>query len=95
MTIGELNNKLTQALKNYIKSSGHNDTGTLYNSIRFLCTDSKDGGNLKIKFKTMDYIQYLDNGEMVNKFLSLDSTLDIITEYLSTTLIFTQEQNLS
>lgn len=83
MTLQELNNELTKALKSYIKST-HYKSGALYNSIKFNCTD-KDG--LKIKFNSMEYIYELDNGNFVNNFFELDSTINIITEYLSDTLI--------
>jgi len=84
MTIQELNSQLTQALKNYIKTSKHYKTGSLYNSINFLCTDV---GGLKIKFKTNDYITELENGDFVSSFFELNSTIDIITEYLSGVII--------
>jgi len=90
MTISQLNTQLTQALKNYIKSSGHNETGALYGSIRFTCTDNN---GLKINFKTMNYIQYLDDGEFINSFFGLSSTNDIISEYLVSKLVTTLTQN--
>jgi len=85
MNLAELNNRLTLALKNYIKASNHVDSGRLIKSIKFKCTDANDGG-LKIKFNAMEYIHYLDNGEFIAKFFALDSTVSIITEYLSKTI---------
>jgi len=79
MTIGELNYQLTQALKTYVKSSNHNDTGRLYNSIQFKCTTTN---GLTIKFDAMEYIHYLDDGDFINNFFEQSSILDLIATYL-------------
>ena len=83
MTINDLNSRLTQALKNYIKTTSHSNTGRLYNSIKFTCTDA---GELDIKFTAMDYVNYLDDGRFITNFLALPTTINIITEYLSRTI---------
>jgi len=66
MTISILNQKLTAAMKSYIKASSHVASGKLLNSIKFKCTDN---GELEISFNAMDYIYYLDNGDFINNFL--------------------------
>ena len=82
MTLNELNKQLTIALKNYIKTSHHNNTGKLYNSIKFNCTNNQTTG-LKISFDAMEYIYYLDDGDFIANFFALNNTVSIITEFLS------------
>lgn len=83
MTINELNSQLTLALKEYIKSSHHYETGALYKSIKFTCSDIPTKG-LDIKFNAMEYINYLDDGEFINTFFSSTKVVNILTTYLST-----------
>lgn len=79
MTITQLNSKLTSSLKKYIKSKNFVDTGALYKSVRFKCTYTNQ---LNIKLNSLEYIQYIDNGELVNDFFNLDSTKEIVGEFL-------------
>ena len=84
MTIQDLNNQLTINLKQYIKSEGFVDSGKLLNSINFNCTFIDN--ELKIKFNAMDYIKYLDNGELLNKFLATQTAIEAIQEFYASNL---------
>jgi len=88
MTLSDLNIGLTNLLKDYVKDTSHNETGTLYNSIRFECTDSN---GLEIKLNAVEYIQYLDDGDFLKNFFELDSVGDLIAEYLTVILDITLE----
>jgi len=83
MTIQQLNNKLTALLKKYIKASNHVDSGNLYNSIEFNCSFNQE---LKISFKTAEYIKYLDDGEFLNGFFALEETKKLIGEFITSSL---------
>jgi hypothetical protein len=88
MTSSELNSQLTLALKNYIRFKGHNETGALYNSIKFKSKNQPIGG-LEITLTANEYIQYLDKGDFVDNFFGLDSTLNIIGDFIADDLSFT------
>lgn len=77
MATQELSNKLTSALKDYLKSRGYIDSGKLYNSIKFTVSDNP----FDIKLDAEPYIKYLDNGKLVDNFFNLESTTDILLEY--------------
>jgi len=79
MTINELNNKLTRALKVFIKKEGLVSSGALYNSIEFNST--YNNFDLKITLKSLEYIQYVDKGKLLPSFLALSTTKDIIKEF--------------
>lgn len=79
MTISELNSKLKNALKRYIKNEGYVDSGKLINSIDFNC--KMIGEKLSIKFNAVEYINYLDDGKLISKFFEDSNTLDIIQEF--------------
>jgi hypothetical protein len=79
MTISELNNKLKNALKRYIKNEGYVDSGKLVKSITFNC--QMNGEKLKLKFNAAEYIHYLDDGNLVSNFFGSQEALDIIQEY--------------
>lgn len=79
MTISELNSKLKNALKRYIKNEGYVDSGKLLKSISFNC--QMNGEKLKLKFKAAEYIHYLDDGNLVSNFFGSQEALDIIQEY--------------
>lgn len=79
MTISELNSKLKNALKRFIKNEGFVDSGKLINSISFNC--KMNGEKLSIKFNAAEYINYLDDGKLISKFFEDNNTLDIIQEF--------------
>lgn len=81
MTLSELNNKLKNALKKYIRERDHIITGHLLNSIKFNST-YKDF-DLQISFKSKFYIVYLEDGEFIDDFFSLTSTRDILEEFIA------------
>lgn len=91
MTISQLNNQLKLALKKYIKTfqytnskgesvTGHYDTGAMWRSIIF--TSKEVEGELKITFKSKQYIQYLDKRQFVKWFFALPTTKAIIKKYV-------------
>jgi hypothetical protein len=81
MTVADLNNDLTQAFKRFIQISNHKKTGRLYNSIKFTCTNVDHV--LQIKFKAMEYVQYLEDGDFIDEFFDLNSTLTIIANFIA------------
>lgn len=81
MTIGELNNRLDVALRTFIRKRDHILTGALYKSVIFNCTETETG--LSIKFSSKYYIQFLDHGDFIQDFYNLDSTMDILQEYVA------------
>lgn len=76
MTQSEAEAKLTQELKSYIKKT-HYETGSLADSARVDINGLND-----ISVVANDYIQYLDNGDFVDKFFDLDSVNAILEEYI-------------
>ena len=80
MTIQTLNIKLTSAIKSYIKKKDFIASGNLYKSIKFNCT--YNNGDLKIKIKGKEYVQYLDEGNFLNKFMDEKKTLELIQMFL-------------
>jgi hypothetical protein len=87
MTITELNAKLTQNLKSYIKTQHHNETGHLYNSIKFKCTF--DNNQFQVKFDSYEYILYLEHGEFIQDFFKLDSTLKLLSDFIAINITIT------
>lgn len=84
MTIQELNSRLTNQLRVYIKAKGFVDSGKLLNSIQFNSTFIDN--ELNIKFDAMEYIKYLDNGNLLPKFLATNEPIQAIQEFYSTNL---------
>lgn len=82
MTISQLNTSLADALKVYLRASKHNDTGKLYNSIKFNCTIDK---GIDINLDAMEYIQYLDDGQFLEDFYNSKIVEDILSEFVITT----------
>lgn len=80
MTIQKLNKDLDKALRDYIRKRNHILTGALYKSVLFNCTFNN--GDLRLKFSSMYYIKFLEYGEFVNDFYNLDSTNQIIRDFL-------------
>jgi hypothetical protein len=76
MTIQECNTQMTQELKSFIKSEGYVSSGKLINSIKFKSTFINN--ELKIKFDAMEYINYLDDGNLVSKFFDQQNVIDLI-----------------
>lgn len=85
--ISVLNNELKEALKKYTLERDHYITGALYKSIKFNCSDSN---GLVIRYSAKFYIQYLEHRQFVDDFFKLQSTLDIIGNYVA----FSIEQEL-
>ena len=77
MTNIEFSNKLTSALKDYIKSRGYIDSGKLLQSVKFTVSDDLD-----IKLDAEEYINYLDGGKFLDKFFALDSTQNLIESFI-------------
>ena len=86
--ISVLNNELRDALRKYTLERNHYITGALYKSIKFNCQDS--GNGLVIRYSAKFYIQYLEHRQFVDDFFKLQSTLDIIGNYVA----FSIEQEL-
>lgn len=84
MTIQDLNNALGRELKIFIKSEGYVDSGKLVNSIKF--NSSFINNELDIKFDTMEYIKYLDDGKLIKRFFEIPRVIEIIQEFYSTNL---------
>lgn len=80
MKLSELNNRLTISLQDFIKKENHYNTGTLSKSIRFTSTIKPDG-DLDIKLKGKEYIQYLDDGKFLDNFYNSSDFLDIIYDW--------------
>lgn len=81
MTIQELNIQLDKALRAYIKKRDHILTGALYDSVTFDC--KWVGENLSLRFSSMYYIKFLEHGDFVNDFYNLESTNEIISDYIT------------
>ena len=80
MSITQLNKALDKALRAYIRKRNHILTGALYKSVLFNC--SFTNGELKLKFSSMYYIKFLEHGDFVNDFYNLETTNDIIRDFL-------------
>jgi len=80
MSITQLNKELDKALRAYIRKRNHILTGALYKSVLFNC--SFINGELKLKFSSMYYIKFLEHGDFVNDFYNLETTNDIIRDFL-------------
>lgn len=76
MSNNELEKKLENALVDYIKSRKFVDTGKLIKSIDFKVSEND------IKLTAEPYIQYLDNGKLLEKFFNLDTTQEILIQYI-------------
>lgn len=63
----------------HIKSKSHVQSGKLLKSIDFKC--SYVGGKLDIRFETLDYVQYLDDGNFLDAFVEIDAVADIIGDF--------------
>lgn len=80
MSITQLNKELDKALRAYIRKRNHILTGALYKSVLFNC--SFINGELKLKFSSRYYIKFLEHGDFVNDFYNLETTNDIIRDFL-------------
>lgn len=67
-------------MKAYIRQRKHIVTGHLLNSIKFKSSYRND--ELLIKFNSKFYIDFLDSGKFVDDFFKLESTNDIIQEFV-------------
>jgi len=85
MTIQNLNIQLNELLKSYIKERGHYASGRLYNSINFQCTYIDSA--FDIKLSSVEYINYLDDGQFLNKFYSKPEVESIFVSFLESELI--------
>ena len=82
-SVQQLNSELEIALKKYILERDHIRTGALYKSVRFNCSDS---GELLIRYSAKFYIQYLEHRQFVDDFFKLQSTTDILSNYIAYTI---------
>lgn len=91
MTIAQLNKQLTDQLQAYIKREGYVDTGNLVKNVKFKCKFAND--KLEIKLNAPTYIVYLDDGNFINRFYTLEDTKDTVKEFLAENLNigFTEE----
>ena len=81
MSTQELEKKLTNELIRFIKSEGHVESGTLIKSISFQVTLSNFAVDIKLKAK--EYIQYLDNGNLLDRFFEQKTVIQLIEEFYS------------
>jgi hypothetical protein len=81
MTNVELKNELEKALQQKLKSRGHIESGSLYNSINFTVKDTQDGP--KVELEANDYIQFLDKGKFLKEFFASDAFLGPYGKYIS------------
>ena len=82
MTLSELNNRLTQLLRQRIQQSNHVDSGNLLRNVQFNCSDNP----LSIKLKTPEYILYLDKGKFWSDFVTSEPVSDLVAEYVKESL---------
>lgn len=85
MTIQELNSSLTKELKAYIKLKGYVDSGDLLKSIKFKCTFVDN--DLNVKFMAMDYIQYINKGNLLKEFLETKRPIELIQEFYTSNIV--------
>jgi hypothetical protein len=85
MTIQQLNKKLTTELKVFIKKEDLYKTGKLYKSIKFNCIYKNL--DLDIKLDAKEYIQYVEKGDLLQKFFALDKTKEILQEFYADNII--------
>jgi hypothetical protein len=83
MTVSKLNKELEKALIKFIKDEGFVATGSLIKSIKFKCKYDKKLLDLKIEFEANDYIQYLDEGNLIDNFLETKECLSLIEEFMA------------
>lgn len=80
MTTSELSNNLIKLLKKYIKDEGYYSSGRLYKSINFKVTDSASSG-LDVQLDSLPYINYLDDGKLLDKFFAQKVVTDLFYDY--------------
>ena len=85
MTIQEFNTQMTQELKSFIKSEGYVSSGKLVNSINFKSTFIDN--QLDIKFDAMEYINYLDDGNLIRNFLAQQKIFNMIQSVYSSNIV--------
>jgi len=79
MTIQDLNFKLEALMHNIIKAGDYYKSGGLFNSIKFHC--SFENGDLKIRYDAFEYIQYINNGWIVDTFNNSMELKSIIEQF--------------
>lgn len=67
-------------MKSYIKSTGHNKTGALSNSISFNVT--YNSGVLDMGLKAKEYILFLDDGKFIDDFFESSSVKSAISDFV-------------
>ena len=80
-----VNNKLNKLMREYIRSTGHNDTGRLANSISFNLKFTSSGPDFGLKAN--NYILFLDNGKFMNNFLAQPDVKKVIANFMAEELI--------
>jgi hypothetical protein len=84
MTQIEANNQLTNNLKQILKTKNYVDSGKLYKSIKVTLKQKSNGYIVSIN--SMNYLKYLEDGELVSNFIKSDSTKKIILLVIATNL---------
>lgn len=83
MTIKQLNTSMTKLMKEFIKKEDKVSSGSLYESIKFNCTFNKKTFDIDIKFKSNEYILYLEDGKFIQDFLSESKTEQLIADFIA------------
>lgn len=80
MTLTELDTKLDYLLRKRLEDKKHVITGNLKRSVMFECqlTDNE----LKVRFKSLFYMKFLEHGDFIYEFFQLQSTRDPIDEFM-------------
>lgn len=84
MTINELNDRLTELLRQAIKEAGHYKSGHLYNSVNFRCTFSEN--YLDVQLDTPEYIYYLEDGDFMDRFWSNSVVATLLLEFIESNI---------
>lgn len=92
MTTQDLNSRLEIALKDYLALNDFISTGNLYDSIKFNSTWIDE--HLDINLSALEYIEYLDEGNLVDDFFNLENTLGIIADFYEANLYLNLDVNL-
>ena len=75
-----INTELNNLMKSYIKTTNHNDSGSLSSSIKFNAKLTDDGFLLGLEAN--NYILYLDDGNFIEDFLGLPKVGDVISTFI-------------
>jgi hypothetical protein len=87
MTISKLNKKLDKLLKDYLKEKDYVNTGSLLKSIKFKCTFNQETFDFDVELEANEYILYLNDGELLQDFLSEQKTTEAIAEFIAAQVV--------